>query len=234
MTIKGVAFDMEGTVVNVEPAHHEGWIRAAREIGVNLSGPAEAIERVPNFIGGPDKPIIEQIYALLPGSPQPTNEEIKAFLARKWFHYEELLPAVDLSPRPGFLEFLGKLRSLGIHTIIGTAVELKQGLALLKHSGLAKLFLLHHIVLLTDVANPKPAPDCFLETAKRMGIDPKEQLVFEDSPRGVKSGVTAGSPVIGVAVYNLDTAKNALRAAGAHKVFTDWRDIDINVLKDFD
>lgn len=221
---------MEGTVVNVEPAHHWGWIRAAAEIGVNLASPEKAIERVPNFIGGPDQPIIEQIFALLPGSPKPSDKDARRFLDRKWLHYDELLKTTDLSPRPGFLEVLAKFRAQGLPTTIGTSVELERGLLLLNRSGLDKLFLLHHIVLPTDVEKSKPAPDCFLETARRMGINSSAQLVFEDSPRGVKSGVAADSPVIGIPVYDTETAINNLLAAGACRIFTNWRQINVSGL----
>jgi beta-phosphoglucomutase len=223
--IKGVAFDLEGTVVNVEPAHHNGWIRAADEIGVCITI-SEAIERVPHFIGGPDEPIIKEIYALLPAKPEPTSQEIQRFLERKWFHYDQLLKELNFLPRSGFLEVLGYFRCIGLQTTIGTAVEIERGLLLLRRSGLDKLFTLHDIVLTTDVKNLKPAPDCFLETATRMGVNPNEQLVFEDSPRGVKSGVAAGSPVIGMPVYDNETVKNRLREAGAIEIFTDWRDIN--------
>lgn len=230
--IGGIALDMEGTVVNTEPAHHGGWILAAKEIGVELAGPEEAMNKIPNFSGGPDRPIIEQIYGLLPGSPKPSEEQIGLFLERKWFHYDRLVEEIDLRPRPGFFDVYGKLRCAGLPITIGTAVELEKCLALFKRSGLDKLFLLHDIVLLTDVMHPKPAPDCFLETASRMRIDPARQLVFEDSPRGVKSGVAAGSPVIGVPVYDTETAKQRLLDAGACQVFPDWRLIDVDELLD--
>lgn len=226
MKPKGFAFDMEGTIVNVEPAHHNGWLLAAAEIGVRLTIP-EAIEKIPHFIGGPDLPIIEEIFSLAPEPPKYTPEE---FLELKWTHYDELLQKLDLFPRPGFLEVLGKLRCMGFRTTIGTAVELERGLLLLKRSGLAKLFLLDEIVLPTDVKNSKPAPDCFIETAARMGICTAEQVVFEDSPRGVKSGVAAGSRVIGMPVYDNETAKKNLIDAGASAVFTDWRQINIEKL----
>jgi len=230
LTIRGIAVDVEGTIVNIEPAHHEGWIRAAAEIGVQIESPEKAIELVPHFIGGPDRPIIEEIFALLPSSPKPSDEEVKKFLGRKWVHYEALLSAIDLSPRPGFLEALTEFRKLGLPVTLGTSVELERGLLLLKRSGLDKLFLLHHIVLPTDVENSKPAPDCFLETARRMGISPSEQLVFEDSPRGVKSGVAAGSPVVGMPVYDNEKAKRDLLAAGVARIFTDWRQIIVGDL----
>src|SRR3989338_5935751 len=227
---KGVAFDLEGTVVNVEPAHHGAWIRAAGEIGVTLASPQEAIEKIPNFIGGPDGPIIEQIFALTSERQKPSGKEAQRFLDRKWAHYDALLGEIDLCPRAGFLEVYGKLCCAGIPVVIGTAVDLDKGIVLLKRSGLAKLFTLHEIIMLTDVKNPKPAPDCFLETARIMGVRPEEQLVFEDSPRGVASGVAAGSRVIGMPVYDHPLLKQKLSEAGAKRIYTDWGQVDLGML----
>ncbi len=224
--IRGVAFDLEGTVVNVEPAHHGAWIRAAREIGVLLQSPEEAIEKVPNFIGGPDGDIVNQIFALLPEPVQPTREEMRIFLERKWAHYHRLVDEIDLRPRDGFLQVYGELQCAGIPMTIGTAVDVEKGIILLKRSGLARLFTLHEIVMLTDVKHPKPAPDCFLATASVMGIRPREQLVFEDSPRGVQSGVAAGSPVIGIPVYNHQISNGKLLQAGVKELHFFWKEID--------
>lgn len=48
----------------------------------------------------------------------------------------------------------------------------------------------------TMVEHAKPAPDLFLEAAKRLGIEPRTCLVLEDSPFGVQAAVAAGMPVI--------------------------------------
>jgi len=48
------------------------------------------------------------------------------------------------------------------------------------------------------VQNGKPAPDIYLEAARRLGVDPTECLVFEDALSGVKSGKAAGCQVVAV------------------------------------
>ena len=76
----------------------------------------------------------------------------------------------------------------------------------------------------------KPAPDVFLETARRMGIDPKNQLVFEDSPNGVRAAIAAGSRAIGMPVVIRGSAVAALVDAGAARIFFDWREINASAL----
>lgn len=49
-----------------------------------------------------------------------------------------------------------------------------------------------------DYARGKPAPDGYLLAARRIGVEPHECVVFEDSTAGVKSGVAAGMNVVGI------------------------------------
>lgn len=50
-----------------------------------------------------------------------------------------------------------------------------------------------------EVANPKPAPDMYLEAARRAGAEPGECLVFEDSWNGMSAAADAGCVVLGLA-----------------------------------
>lgn len=47
-----------------------------------------------------------------------------------------------------------------------------------------------------DVTNGKPAPDCFLLAADRLGLKPQECLVFEDAPAGIQAAEAAGTKVV--------------------------------------
>ncbi|AMS41896.1 sugar-phosphatase [Aminobacter ciceronei] len=47
-----------------------------------------------------------------------------------------------------------------------------------------------------DVANGKPAPDCFLLGAERLGHRPEDCLVFEDAPAGIRAAEAAGAQVL--------------------------------------
>jgi sugar-phosphatase len=47
-----------------------------------------------------------------------------------------------------------------------------------------------------DVSRGKPAPDCFLLAAERLGVDPRECLIWEDAAAGVAAGVAAGATVM--------------------------------------
>eukprot|EP00211_Chloroparvula_japonica_P009649 CAMPEP_0119129430 /NCGR_PEP_ID=MMETSP1310-20130426/7180_1 /TAXON_ID=464262 /ORGANISM="Genus nov. species nov., Strain RCC2339" /LENGTH=171 /DNA_ID=CAMNT_0007119849 /DNA_START=60 /DNA_END=572 /DNA_ORIENTATION=+ len=66
----------------------------------------------------------------------------------------------------------------------------------LTSAGITHLF--EDVVTVEDVARGKPAPDLFLEAARRMGKAPAECLVFEDADLGVQAARAAGMEVVDV------------------------------------
>jgi sugar-phosphatase len=62
--------------------------------------------------------------------------------------------------------------------------------------GAAGLPLPHTIVTGEDVSAGKPAPDCFLLGARRLGFEAVDCVVFEDSPVGVEAAISAGADLV--------------------------------------
>lgn len=222
--IKAVAFDLEGTVVDVEAAHHEGHRAAAKDVWLDLSLD-DCFRYLPHFIGGPDEEIAKEIAAM-------AKADWKYVLERMKFHYNRILEsgAVEIKPRDGFLEVYQGLQDRGIVSTVSMLTSLDQARVLLSRSGLDQLFLADRIVSGEDVLNSELSPGVFLETARRAGVHPSEQLVFEDSPHGIKAAVDAGSVAIGMPVYHKPEAIASLLQAGAKRVFPSWRKIDLSQL----
>lgn len=229
MIIRAVACDLEGTLVDVEWAHHGGHLATATEFGLYLSL-EEAYTKIPHFIGGPDEKVCEDILKLLRGHPEkrPTVAQI---LERDKFHYNRLLkqgPPADL--RRGVSDTLIAMEKLGLGVAVGSLTPTEQATTLLEGSGLTRFFPRHRIVLREDVANPKPAPDVFLETARRLNVRPEEQLVFEDSPNGIRAAIAAGSRAIGMPVVHRPETVSALVQAGAVRIFHEWGEMNVGML----
>lgn len=70
-----------------------------------------------------------------------------------------------------------------------------------------------------DVASGKPAPDCFLLGAERLGRKPQDCLVFEDAPAGIHAAEAAGAKVIVV------TATHKLSAETPHPTIPEYRSL---------
>lgn len=71
------------------------------------------------------------------------------------------------------------------------------------------------------VEHPKPAPDLFLLAAEKMGVQPEQCTVIEDSPSGVRGAKAAGMRVLG---YAADEDRSRLEAAGA-EIFVDMAEV---------
>ncbi len=233
--IKGVAFDLEGTIVDLEPFHFAAHVETARRVGVelNLDDPRTFTELVPNFIGGPSRTIQEQIRTLAIQRREGQAKEIPSveeMLAMDREHFLSLRDAIDvIPPREGFLPVLQSLKEREIPIAIGSLTPREDAEIILHKSGLDQLFDPRVIILADDVAKPKPDPEVYRRTAQRMNINPEQQLVFEDSHNGVKAAIEAGSLVIGMPVVDQPAILARLKQEGAIMIYRSWRDISLEM-----
>jgi beta-phosphoglucomutase len=227
LPIKGVAFDLEGTVVDVEIAHHEGFLYAVEKLeGINLTM-EEAIKGFPAFVGGGDYAVIKEILAT---RGLASEENIEKVRLEKMAYYNDRLKTLDCSPRPGALETITWLKKNGYKVAIASLTPKEQAKVLFEKSGIDRHFDKDCIILLEDVKSKKPAADVYLKTAERMGIKPAEQLAFEDSKTGITAAKAAGSLAIGMPVYDRSAILSALIENGASRIFWDWREMDIEAV----
>lgn len=103
----------------------------------------------------------------------------------------------------------------------------------LKMVGLYDLFDPAHIYTGLMAPNPKPAPDLFLMATEKMGVEPSQCLVIEDSAAGVTAGVAAGIETWGFCGTHSDAYNHAakLLSLGAAKVFHSMPDLQKELLK---
>ncbi len=78
-------------------------------------------------------------------------------------------------------------------------------------TGLTEAF--RAIVSSDDVAHGKPAPDVFLEAARRLGVEPASTLVFEDSINGLRAARAAGMTTVLVPNHSVPPADGAVELA---------------------
>jgi beta-phosphoglucomutase len=220
--ILGIAFDLEGTIVDLEMAHHNAHIKAAASVGIHLSW-QEAFERIPSFVGGPDEAVADEIASL--ANKKVSLDEI--LYAKKRYFEEDLQQNVNIFPREGFLEFANWVKSLGLKLSIGTVTNTIMAKFLFQRAGLSQVFDEVNIIAREDISDPKPAPDVYIATARKMKIPPEKQLVFEDSLVGVKSALSARCRVIAMPTLRLPVFIQSLYHEGAEAVFETWSNLEI-------
>lgn len=179
-------FDWDGVILDSSRHHEESWERLAREIGKALpSG---------HFRRGFGRRNLEIMRDMLGWSQDP--REIDQWSRRKEELYRAVVEEWGIDPLPGVKPWLTRLAQAGIPCGIGSSTE-EQNVRL----GLAKLGLgdfFRTAVTAEHVHRGKPAPDVFLEVARRLQVAAPRCVVFEDAPAGVAAGQAAGMKVVGV------------------------------------
>ena len=123
--------------------------------------------------------------------PETVDELKEVWNGMAMEKYANVLPL-----KPGAMEFLQYLKQQGI----------KMGISTSNSNLLLDVFLkarkldgyIDAVTTGCDVCKGKPAPDVYLKTAEKLGVDPADCLVFEDIPMGIMAGKSAGMKVCAI------------------------------------
>ncbi|MFW6079568.1 MAG: trehalose-phosphatase, partial [Gemmatimonadota bacterium] len=154
---------------------------------------------------------------------EPELETVHGLGHRKNEVFQALLREDGVEVWPDAVERIRRWRERGLGTALITSS--RNGRAVVEAAGIGELF--DVVVDGVDAAGlglpGKPAPDIFLEAARRLGVEPGETLVVEDAVAGVEAGRAGGfGRVVGV---DRDGG-GALREHGADVVVRDLRELD--------
>jgi len=133
-----------------------------------------------------------EIFPILFNRDVP-REEWLAYEHEKEGLYRELSRG-RLSPLNGLHDLIERLRAERIPIALATSAPKANVVHTLAELDLAAEFPV--IVRGDEVARGKPAPDVFIEAARRLGVEPADCLVFEDAPMGIAAAQAAGMRVV--------------------------------------
>ncbi|KUJ69652.1 hydrolase [Streptomyces albus subsp. albus] len=200
-----VVFDLDGTLVDSEPRYFEAARRTLARYGVTAYDWAEHTR----FIGIGTR---ETLAALR--EKYRIDAGVEELLAEKDRRYLELTRAGTVV-FPGMRALVERLHAAGHRLAVASGSSRAVIEAVLAGTGLAAL--LPVSVAAEEVARGKPAPDVFLEAARRLGAEPAECVVVEDAAPGAEAARRAGMRCIAVP-YMPGTADDP-RFAGAGLLF---------------
>jgi len=199
--IRAVVFDLDGVLIASEEvwdAVREGYVR-------ERGGRYDAeVQRAMMGMSAPEWSRYLHEHAGVPDEPEIVNAEV---VRRMLAAYAEQLPlidgAVDAVQRLVATFPLG-LASSSNRELIDEVLEL---------AGVTALF--GATVSSEEVARGKPAPDVYLEAARRLGIDAADCAAVEDSHAGIRSAKAAGMRVVAIPNPSYPPDDEALAAADA-------------------
>jgi HAD superfamily hydrolase (TIGR01509 family) len=182
--IQAVVFDLDGVLIDSEQLWDEVREQLARERGGNWHERAQA-----DMMGmsSPEWSVYMHDVIGLAESPEEISAEVvRRMLAR----YRDALPLL-----PGAVAAVERLAA---RWPLGLASSSNREVidAVLEQAGIARLF--RATVSSEEVEHGKPAPDVYLEAARRLGVEPTSCAAIEDSRNGIRSARTAGMRVIAI------------------------------------
>lgn len=190
--IKGVIFDLDGVLVSTDEYHYQAWKRLAEELGI--TGFNREDNRRQRGVSR-----MESLEVVLEKSDKTYSDEEKLEMAeRKNDYYKESLAQLNPdSLLKGAKATLQLLHQKGILTAIGSAS--KNTPEILERTEIVPD--IDKVSCGLDVTKSKPDPEVFLVAAKKLGLDPTECLVVEDSAAGIEAAKRGGMKSLGVGPF---------------------------------
>jgi len=181
--IKGIVFDCDGTLADTMPLHWKAWQKITHKHGLHFP---------------------EDRFYSLGGVP---SRDILAMLCKEQGRQLDCL-AVSREKEEAYLPFLPTVKPIDIVVEVAEANHGKIPMAVasggMKHiieQVLVHLKIRHFfdaVVTSEDVKNQKPAPDIFLEAARRIGVPPQFCRAYEDTDLGLTAIRSAGMEAVDV------------------------------------
>lgn len=214
--IKGLIFDMDGTLIQNMPYHMKAFNILAERLGYQMLQPVTN-----KFYGRHNDEIFRAI------APQWVIDKygLQYLSDEKEAIYRELY-AGNVRLTDGLEELIADARSKGVKCYIGSAGP-RVNLELI-WNGAELDGKIDGYICGDDVVNFKPHPEIFLKSCEGMGLSPEDCVVFEDAISGIKAGWAAGCKV--VALSTTATAET-LAADGVEYIVPNFEGMTIASLE---
>ena len=210
--IKGIIFDMDGTIVDSLPYHHEAW-----KIFFNENQVENFSDKLKDYKGGGTLDLMKAVYG-----NKYSLKDLKNMSDEKEVIFREIYKG-KINPIEGFKKFLIDIKSK--HILVGLASNAVRKNVSLIINELNIFNDFDSIICGDEVNNGKPNPEMFNKTINRFNIKKDECLIFEDSLEGVKAAKNSGIKVVGI---SSSTSDKTLIDAGSIKTISNYIGFDLS------
>lgn len=183
--MKAVIFDMDGVLVDSQPYHFKADIETMSEYGVIKD--QKFYEAFAGTLTDNRMRTLRDMFGLDVPAEELIEKREKMIL--------DIMANEDIKPISGIPELLRSIKALGLKTAVASSSGIELIKLVLDRLGIAVYF--DSITSGNDVKRGKPSPDIFLLAAERIGAEPSECLVVEDSENGVRAAKAAGMTALG-------------------------------------
>ena len=217
MKLKGLLFDMDGTLVDNLAYHFMAFDAYAEREGFTL------LEPVSLKINGMHS---NDIFPLLLGNEVVAQYGLDRLNREKEEVYRDMYRP-KIAPIAGVIELLKEAKKAGVKCAIGSSGCRENVEMIIEGLGIADL--IDGSISGSDVTHGKPHPEIFTKAHELLGLKAEECIVVEDAVNGILAGIAAGCKCL--AVTTTATAE-VLTEAGASLCVEDYSTVTIEQLNE--
>lgn len=214
--LKGLVFDMDGTLVDNLEYHFAAFEEYAKREGFELLEPVTLKHNGMH---------LKDIFPALLGEKVVEEQTLEKLSVGKETTYREMYRP-HIAPIAGLIELLQAAKKAGIKCAIGSSGCRENVEMIIDGLGVADL--VDASISGSDVTHGKPHPEIFIKAHEALGLKAEECIVFEDAVNGIVAGVRAGCKCVGITT---SATAETLNEAGAAMSVTDYSTITIEGLR---
>ena len=216
--LKAIIFDLDGTLVDSLPYHHESWRILFKNNNIEEYDFTEILKE---YKGGGTLELMTSVFGNM-----YTKDELKKMSDDKEVIFRDIYRS-KIYPIEGLKKFLDNLKENNILLSIGSNAIRKNVLMTIEELGITNYF--SSIICGDEVSRGKPDPEMYIKTLSNLNVGKDECIIFEDSIEGVTAAKNADIKVIGV---TSSQSSEKLKSVGAFKTIDDYTKIKVdNILK---
>lgn len=179
--IKGVLFDMDGTMFDTETMSIYGWEVTAPKYGIEISR-----DFMISCMGLVTSAIRDRFY-----EQYGREFDYDNFRADKLKAMEEVIVRDGVPHKKGLINLLEFLKSENIKCAVATSTTYSRAVFNIERGGVLDYF--DEIISGDMVEHGKPEPDIYIRAAQKLGLDTESCMVLEDSRNGILSAHASGT-----------------------------------------
>lgn len=217
--LKAIIFDLDGTLVDSLPYHHESWRIFFKKNNIEENDFNEIYK---NYKGGGTLELMTSVFGDI-----YTKDELEKMSDDKEVIFRDIYRS-KIFPINGLRKFLDSLKKNNILLSIGSNAIRKNVLMTIKELGITNYF--SSIICGDEVSKGKPNPEMYIKTLSNLKVNKNECIIFEDSIEGVTAAKNANIKAIGV---TSSQSSEILKSVGAFKTIEDYTKISIDNILDY-
>lgn len=190
--LEAVLFDVDGTLCDSDPLHHHAFRDMLLEIGFNGGVPIDEDFFIKNIAGRHNDDIARILF------PDDYERGLK-FVDEKEARFRRLA-AEQLKPLDGLYKLKKWVEDRGLKRAAVTNAPRLNAELMISLLGLSDFF--DAVIIGSECDHAKPHPEPYLKALDILKASKDHSFIFEDSVSGIKAGVAAGMPVIGITTRN--------------------------------